>query len=60
VISERKSSATLYPSLPKQMEIYFEMPNEYFPNYSQPIGEINFESVSTNKSEYVLPIKFKF
>ena len=60
VISERKSSVTLYPSLPKQMEIYFEMPNEYFPIYSQPIGEINFESVSTKKSEYVLPIKFKF
>jgi len=51
---------TLYPSLPKQMEIYFEMPNEYFPIYSQPIGEINFESVSTKKTEYVIPIKFKF
>jgi tripeptidyl-peptidase II len=60
VVSERKSSVTLYPSLPKQMEIYFEMPNEYFPIYSQPIGEINFESVSTKKTEYVIPIKFKF
>ncbi len=60
VVSERKSSVTLYPSLPKQMEIYFEMPNEYFPIYSQPIGVINFESSSTKKSEYELPIKFKF
>jgi len=60
VVSERKSSVTLYPSLPKQMEIYFELPNEYFPIYSQPIGVINFESSSTKKTEYELPIKFKF
>jgi len=36
------------------------MPNEYFPKESQPIGVINFESSSTKKSEYELPIKFKF
>jgi subtilisin family serine protease len=60
VVSERKSSVTLYPSLPKQMEIYFELPNEHFPIYSQPIGVIIFESSSTKKTEYELPIKFKF
>jgi hypothetical protein len=60
VMSEKKSTVILYPSLPKQMEIYFELPNEYFPIYSQPIGVINFESSSTKKSEYELPIKFKF
>ncbi|MDZ7625264.1 MAG: hypothetical protein U5J96_12590 [Ignavibacteriaceae bacterium] len=60
VVSERKSSVTLYPSLPKQIEIYFEMPNEFFPENSQPVGKISFESSSTKKTEYVLPIKFKF
>jgi hypothetical protein len=36
------------------------MPDEFFPENSQPFGKISFESSSTKKSEYELPIKFKF
>jgi hypothetical protein len=60
VISEKKSSVTLYPSLPKQLQIIFEVPNEFFPENSQPVGKISFESSTTKKNEYELPIKFKF
>ena len=60
VVSEKRSSINLYPSLPKQIQIYFDMPNEFFPENSQPVGKISFESSSTKKTEYELPIKFKF
>jgi hypothetical protein len=60
VVSDRRSNVTLYPSLPKQLEINFEAPNEYFPINSQPVGKITFESSSTKKTEYELPLKFKF
>ena len=60
VSSERKSSVTLYPSLPKQLQINFTIPNEFFPENSQPTGKILFESASSKKTEYELPIKFKF
>jgi len=60
VVSERRPAVTLYPSLPKQLQIYFDVPNEYFPDNSQPVGKISFESSSTKKTEYELPIKFKF
>jgi hypothetical protein len=59
-LSEKKPSVNLYPSLPKQLEIYFDVPNEFFPDNSQPIGIISFESSSTKKTEYELPIKLKF
>jgi len=60
VISERKSSVTLYPSLPKNLQIIYEMPNEFFPGNSQVTGKITFESAATKKIDYELPIKFKF
>ncbi len=60
VTSERKSTIILYPSLPKQMQINFNVPNEYFPENSQPIGKITFESTASKKTEYELPIKFNF
>ncbi len=60
VVSEKKSTITLYPSLPKQLQVYFDVPNEYFPENSQPVGKITFESTASNKAEYELPIKFKF
>ena len=60
VVSDRRTSVTLYPSLPKQLEIYFDLPNEYFPENAEPVGKILFESSSTNKTVYELPIKFKF
>lgn len=60
VLSEKKPNVNLYPSLPKQLQIDFEKPNEYFPDNSHPFGKIIFESSSTKKTEYELPIKFKF
>ena len=60
VVIDRRSNVTLYPSLPKQFEIYFEKPDEYFPDNSEPFGKISFESSSSKKVEYELPIKFKF
>lgn len=60
VLSEKKPVVNLYPSLPKQLQIIFESPNEIAPENSQPIGKISFESSSTKKTEYELPIKFKF
>jgi hypothetical protein len=60
VLHNRKSIITLYPSLPKKVEVYFEKPNEYFPVDSQPIGKILFESSSSSKIEYKLPIQLKF
>ena len=60
VVSNRKSNVTFYPSLPKQLEIYFDIPNEYFPDNAQPIGKILFEFSSNKKVAYELPIKFKF
>ena len=49
-----------HPSLPKEMEIYFDIPTEYYPEDAEPVGKIIFESTSNNKTEYELPIKFKF
>jgi hypothetical protein len=60
VISERKSTVTLYPSLPKSLQINYEVPNEYFPENSQLVGKITFEYSSTKKTEYELPIKFNY
>ena len=60
VVSGRRSTVTLYPSLPKTLQIYFAAPNEYFPENSQPTGKIIFESTVSNKPKYELPIKFKF
>ncbi len=60
VMSEKKPGVNLYPSLPKQLQIYFDVPNEYFPESSQPVGKITFESAASKKAEYELPIKFKF
>lgn len=60
VVNEKKSTITLYPGLPKQLQINFDVPNEYFPENSQPTGKITFESTTSKKAEYELPIKFKF
>ena len=60
VVIDRRSNVTLYPSLPKQFEIYFKIPDEYFPDNSEPFGKITLESSSNKKVECELPIKFKF
>ena len=42
------------------MQINFNLPNEYLPENSEPVGKITFESSTSNKTEYELPIKFNF
>jgi hypothetical protein len=60
VVSDRKTNVALYPSLPKKLEIYFDVPNEYFPENAELIGTITFESSATKEEIYELPLKFKF
>jgi hypothetical protein len=60
VIHNKKPMITLYPSLPKTLDLYIEKPNEFFPENSTPIGKIYFEASSTEKTEYELPINFNF
>ena len=57
---EGQSRITFYPSLPEQLNVSFNKPDEFFPEDSVPFGKINFESSETEKTEYELPIKFKF
>jgi hypothetical protein len=59
-VCDKKTNLTFYPSITKQLEIYFDKPNEFFPVNSQPVGTITFESSSNKKIECELPIKFKF
>ncbi|MCG6912609.1 hypothetical protein LJE86_01695, partial [bacterium BMS3Abin03] len=60
VYGEGQSRITFYPSLPEQLNVSFNKPDEFFPEDSVPFGKINFESSETEKTEYELPIKFKF
>jgi len=57
---EGNSKVTFYPQLPRELNISFTEPNENFPDDAQPFGKIFFESASTGKTEYELPIKFNF
>ena len=58
-VSDRRTSVTLYPSLSKKLEIYYDVPGEYFPENSELIGTLIFESSANEKKVYKLPIKFK-
>ena len=60
ITSDGTSTVSLYPSLPKQLKISFHAAGESFPDDSVPFGKITFESKSTKKTEYELPIIFRF
>ena len=60
IISDGTSTVSLYPSLPKQLKISFHAAGESSPDNSVPFGKITFESKSTKKTEYELPIIFRF
>ncbi len=60
VVSDRRTNVTLYPSLPKKLEIYYDLPDEYFPENAELLGKIIFESAATKEKVYELPIKFNF
>ena len=59
-MNNRRTNVTLYPSLPKELEIYYEVPDEYIPENAELVGKLIFESSATNEEIYELPLKFKF
>ena len=60
IVNNRRTNVTLYPSLPKELEIYYEVPDEYIPENADLVGKLIFESLATNEEIYELPLKFKF
>jgi len=58
-VSDRRTNLTLYPSLPKKLEIYYDFPGEYIPENAELLGTIIFESSASDEIIYELPLKFK-
>jgi subtilisin family serine protease len=55
-----KSSLTLYPNNIKYIDLNFSQPEITIPADANYYGKIYFKSPSTSKTEYELPINFKF
>ena len=55
-----KNSLTLYPNDIKTIDVKFVKPEIEVPADAKGFGEIDFKSPSTDKTEYKLPINFKF
>ncbi|MEJ5261512.1 MAG: S8 family serine peptidase [Ignavibacterium sp.] len=55
-----KKSVTLYPNNIKTIDVKFVKPSISKDNNPMGFGKIYFKSTSTNKSEYELPINFKY
>lgn len=55
-----KKSVTLYPNNIKTIDVKFVKPSISKDNNLMGFGKIYFKSTSTNKSEYELPINFKY
>ncbi len=60
VTNQRKPAVSLYPSVPKELDIKVPDTNFTVPDGCKPFGIIYFESTATNKIEYELPINFNF
>jgi hypothetical protein len=60
VTNQKKPALSLYPSIPKQLDIKVPDKNITVPEGCKPFGKILFESTATNKTEYELPIIFNF
>ena len=55
-----KTSLTLYPNNIKYVDFSFSKPEINIPADATGYGKLNFKSLSTEKTEYELPINFKF
>ena len=55
-----KNALTLYPNNIKTLDVKFAKPEIEIPVDSKYFGKIYFKSPSTDKTEYELPINFKF
>jgi tripeptidyl-peptidase-2 len=55
-----RTSLTLYPNNIKNIDFNFSKPEQYIPADGIGYGKIYFKSPATDKTEYELPINFKF
>jgi len=55
-----RNSVSLYPSIPKTLDVNLMDENITVPEDSRPFGKFYFESTATNKIEYELPITFNY
>lgn len=55
-----RTSLTLYPNNIKNVDFNFSKPEQTLPPDASGYGKIYFKSPSTDKTEYELPINFKF
>lgn len=55
-----KNTLTLYPNNVKTIDIKFDKPDFQIPSDASGFGKIYFKSPTTQKTEYELPINFKF
>ena len=55
-----KTSLTLYPNNIKYLDFSFSKPEITIPVDAKVYGKVYFKSPSTSKTEYELPINFKF
>jgi hypothetical protein len=55
-----RTAISLYPNNIKYVDVSFSKPEVKIPNNANGYGKIYFKSPSTDKTEYELPINFKF
>jgi tripeptidyl-peptidase II len=60
VKDQNRKATTLYPSNPKSLKCSYAKPETIVPEDAKVYGKIYFKSPSTEKTEYELPIYFKF
>lgn len=60
VKDQNRKATTLYPSNTRTLKCTFSKPEYNVPGDSKVYGKIYFKSPSTEKTEYELPINFKF
>lgn len=58
VVYNKRPAVILYPSVPKSLSIGYTYPDAGIPEDANLTGKISFESVSTGKIEYELPVSF--
>lgn len=54
------SNVSFYPSVSTKVECKFSKPATEIPSDAMPYGKIYFKGKSSNKTEYELPVKYKF
>ena len=60
VTNQKRPAVSLYPSIPKELDVKVPDTDIPVPEGCKPYGKIYFESTATDKTEYELPINFNF